>query len=569
MRLALNSVCLRPGLSPSGALTDKALAHLRVLRLKEHKLEPVDLHDPPLEEPSDGLLYVLLIQRPSGPPPWQRFFEDAFGLSGFASGSRSTGAIVFCAVADGEGRTHWIGWCFGTGSRALRRRATDPRFGLVASLNALTPPASGSNGDDSAPKLQQLEYRATSPYFQQAGHRASRSIPVEGFRFDTMSDLLASAGGKSYDPLLGDVVGGRALRFRTGVLEPRDFLALSRAAVDRWQEQRFLDAFPWANNIRPVDDEALEARLREQVLEELRQSPVSARVDVLLPDDLVALDDDRAIHYIGFPREKGASKGRVNLTIESAAKLVLREDTKRPGKGLDAPLRFFDSVQEEIDSVSVLECLCAEVALDGITYVLYDGSFFAVDDDFLARVNKDIASIPICQETFPAYKDGATEGAYLDGIKNDPAANFAVLDQSLLRVAGETPVEPCDLVTRAGGLIHVKLKGRSTLFSHLCFQVANSCALLSYSEEAQQQLFEKVEASGAPTSLIESALQGLEALPERRAGLEVTFALLGRWGDRTIESLPLLSKISLSQTHKRVAQIGYRPTLALIDATKS
>ena len=53
---------------------------------------------------------------------------------------------------------------------------------------------------------------------------------------------------------------------------------------------------------------------------------------------------------------------------------------------------------------------------------------------------------------------------------------------------------------------------------------------------------------------------------ERGAEIEVTFAFLGDWNGKTITSLPLFSRISMVSEIRRVSNLGFRPTVAMISS---
>src|SRR5439155_24385659 len=109
--------------------------------------------------------------------------------------------------AKAEPNLRWVAWAFGTGSRALRRKARDPRFGLLVALNLRAVPlleAASTEGEVSKsprPRLREMSFRTTSPYVQQTDQRAARDIPLEGFRLDRSSDLVATVGGSGADPV--------------------------------------------------------------------------------------------------------------------------------------------------------------------------------------------------------------------------------------------------------------------------------------------------------------------------------------------------------------------------------
>jgi hypothetical protein len=77
----------------------------------------------------------------------------------------------------------WVAWCFGSGSRSLRRAATEPRFGLIAALNAVVEARQSSAAiSGTASTLRRVGLKATGPYHQAAGFRAAYDIRIDAFR---------------------------------------------------------------------------------------------------------------------------------------------------------------------------------------------------------------------------------------------------------------------------------------------------------------------------------------------------------------------------------------------------
>src|SRR5262249_45605909 len=156
-----------------------------------------------------------------------------------------------------------------------------------------------------SPQLRELRYRTTAPYVQQTGHRAARDIPVDGFRVDRASDLIAAVGGRGSDPARATsaMLGGRSLRFRARLASLDELGGFATTAFDLARGSNYREAFSWIDNIRPIDDQDLVRELRCQLVAELIADPGRPAVDVILPDDLAEAGDDRPIRYILFPRE--------------------------------------------------------------------------------------------------------------------------------------------------------------------------------------------------------------------------------------------------------------------------
>lgn len=567
MRIPLTAFLVRKGVDPLGALLSSAAARVELSNWIEGRLVSIEFDPEAEERPHQGSVVVALSKRPSGVPPWQRLIEEMLGLPDFGGAGQSRGAIIFCSVeVEGSSDRRWVAWCFGSGSKLISRRATEPRFGLLAALNALVTPLAGNGGSSSrAPQLRNLEYRETTPYFQQTGHRAARDIPVDAFRIDRTSDLLSGAGGHTADPVLSDVHGSRSLKFRQSVTSIADLQYLSKIVFERASEERYKEKIGWADNIWPVDDPVVEDELREALLGMLLTSPLPPTLDALIPDDLVAYDDDRSIQYVAYPRERTDKASRITLTPEMLAELAKNSGTGAASSGaLDVEMRFLDAGHEFIGSASILECLCVDMEVAGERFIAYDGSFFSVKHEFVESIDAELDRIPISAIGLPCYR-GGREDAYIGDVGKELKDEFAVVHESYLSIPGESSVEPCDLVSKSGALIYLKRKGKSQMLSHLFTQVVSACSLLRRFPDARRQLETLVLDSGSEHSMTVAACEELKGLEPGTNGVEVVFAFLGSWRGRGARHLPLLSKIALVNAARRVDLLGQRPSLALVD----
>jgi uncharacterized protein (TIGR04141 family) len=319
--------------------------------------------------------------------------------------------------------------------------------------------------------------------------------------------------------------------------------------------------FTWVDNITLVEAEVKNRQLRGKLVDLLVAEPDSTSVDAILPDDLLDVEDDRSISVVVFPHERRDSHGRRTLTVASLARLVAKpEDAASRDRVLDADIRFLDDAGELIGTASVLECISAELTVDDMLYIAYNGDFYSVHDRYIERITRELEEIPVSEIEFPPYRN-ETEPEYNARVRDECADTFIHLDAKPVRIPGETTFEACDLVRATGALIHVKRKGRSSTLSHLFMQAANSCELLRRSPEAQE-LFQKLLAEHSRSPQLLARVQALiaEATQNRRE-MEVVFVFLGDWKGRSITSLPLFSRVSLVNEARRVRGLGYRLTV--------
>lgn len=573
--LSLNALLLRRKATPANAWSQASLANVELFYWTDNGLEPLDAADTDvLDAATPGDVIIAILRRFITMPAWQRFLRDSLNLTGFgAGGGQSLGAVIFCCVSPEDSRTRlvrWVAWTFGTASRALRRGNLDPRFGLIAVLNLmvlplldLERPSDGSAVRSRGPQLREIRYRTTAPYVQQTGHRAARDIPVDGFRVDRSSDLIATVGGRGADPALttSTVLGGRSLRFRAAVRNIADLIELSEIAVDRSRAVDYREAFSWIDNIKFVDDEELIAELRADLVGILTQHPDSPSVDAVLPDDLIEAGEDRSIRYILFPHERGTGQGRITLATTAIATLLGRFTD--PSAALDAELRFLDESNQLIGTATVVECLSANMRFADKEFIAYDGDFYEVDSDFVGRINEEVMRIPKSSLSYPPYH-GETEPRYNSMVGRDYPRDFIELDRALIEMPGEYGVEASDLVAASGALIHVKRKGKSSTLSHLFLQAANSCELLRRAPEAWDQVRMMMEQRARDPVTAARATAAQATAQQHREAVEVVFGFLGDWRDRSVVNLPLFSRISLVNETRRIANLGFRATVALI-----
>jgi uncharacterized protein (TIGR04141 family) len=570
MRLPLNALLLRRGMLPVNSLSIAAQEHATFWTRSGTGLQRLDALDYELLDASiPGDIVVALIQRNAIIPAWQRFVQDALSLADFGTPSASLGAVIFDAV-DYRDMTRWLAWTFGSGSRALRRSATDPRFGLLVALNALvTGQLSDVDDGGGGPrprgvKLSDLRYRTRGPYTHQTGHRSARGVPIRGFRMDTQSDLLSAVGGRTTDPILADVFGGRSARFRTEVTTLADLQQLSSGLVQRSTDDAYRAEFAWVDNVALVEDEGLITDLRHELVQQLLMEPAPSTVDVVLPDDLLDLDDERSIQYILPPKRWRRAAESTTLTIPMIAFLLRKHGAGREIHGLEDELRFLDASKAMIGSQTILVCLSAELTLAGAHYIAYDGDFYRVDPDFVRAIDAEVSAIQRSDCSLPCY-DGRDEGTYNKKIRDSGSDRFVVLDRALIHLPNQSGVEACDIMAKTGAMIHVKRKGKSSTLSHLFLQAVNSCELLTGSTDARAQWRRMIEASSSNSSVKGDVLAQVDRLEKGERGLQVVFAILGDWRGKTVCNLPFFSRLSLLQASRRINQLAYIPSIELVN----
>jgi uncharacterized protein (TIGR04141 family) len=211
----------------------------------------------------------------------------------------------------------------------------------------------------------------------------------------------------------------------------------------------------------------------------------------------------------------------------------------------------------------VQDCVSGDFSLDGMRFVVSDGDFYRVREEFISSIDASIEGLPSPPIAFPAYT-GGEEAVWLQGVAESHGEQFVCVDGQLVKLPGETPFEAADLVHLSGALVHAKRKGRSSALSYAMTQARRSCQLLPMVDEARRQLQEFVKESAVSNKVANAANNSLMGLERTPPGLDVVLVILGRRPKRGLLGLPLLAKLELSETIRQIGQMGFKLSVAQV-----
>jgi uncharacterized protein (TIGR04141 family) len=200
----------------------------------------------------------------------------------------------------------------------------------------------------------------------------------------------------------------------------------------------------------------------------------------------------------------------------------------------------------------VYRCIVYQTEVDGCMFVLSVGQWFRVDLEYNDKLDAEIKAI---QELsgLPDADLGTDEGAY--NIKAANEMNALCLDKKLVYDGGPDKMEICDILTREGGLIHVKQRGSSSTLSHLFAQGVNS---------AERLLLDQDFRSKARAVVIDEDPSYADVLPDERplaSDHEISFVVITRSKRGTPLTLPFFSLISLRNAVSRLRSSAFASRL--------
>jgi len=203
----------------------------------------------------------------------------------------------------------------------------------------------------------------------------------------------------------------------------------------------------------------------------------------------------------------------------------------------------------------ILRCIVYQTELEGLLYVLSAGDWFRISLGFKERVYEDFGHLRLL-DGLPDADPGTDEDAY--NIKAAVAMDALCLDKKFVYDGGPDKMEICDILTRDGGLIHVKHRGSSSTLSHLFTQGVNSAERLLQDADFRRRARAVVEAE---SPAFDGVLPADRPLPDAH---EVSFVVITRSDRETPLTLPFFSVVSLRAAASRLQGFGFRVSVAAV-----
>ena len=413
-------------------------------------------------------------------------------------------------------------------------------FGIRVTLNSLDP----------------NKLKSTDVLEPGVARRQRTQVPIESdltyFDFDRDNAILKSLTGKVKDEhkeLFKSATGASSLHISSAVA-PDGLIELCEKLLELYESDAFKTAFPDIQNITPVRDPAIIARLNGKLLTAFRRQ--AENLSLAIP----AIID---YHHNAYASFSGAGQSLVYEDVFIGRYYeYLDENGKRLRDiGLDDLKRHTVRLTDEEGSPKqrfpIFNCLIFDTTLGRGTevYHLVEGDWYKVESNYIAKLKAFLdplhADLPL-----PPFNH-AGEGAY-----NEAAAagddHIVYLDKGNIAPLGQTQVEPCDLYVVNEGhanFSHIKVSTFSAQLSHLFNQGTNAIELLKLDDDALTRLKALITERGAGRRI-----DGLlEPLDEQK--FRVVFGVVTHKDkEQKSDNFPLFSRISLMRNMKALQLMG-------------
>lgn len=464
-------------------------------------------------------------------PSWVPFLEGLPSHVVSELKSRSASAVLFLHIS---GR--WFAVCFGFGHAFIDGATIEPEFGLRAGLMAIDPD-----------RIRSLE--ASSLDRTGSNRRVQAAVPTSfvDLGLDSERNLITSVMGAPKSDALGNRVHGRdAIQWSSKVLL-KDLPSVLQSWLNRYSTANLEQTFPGWRQMRPVTDRVVTGKLDDEVVERLKISPHD-RIWIAIPE------------VVDWEIVEGFVYGRA------------RKQTILPDIDTDSFCAWFGNLEQlSIDSLKreevseivggaavkhwkIYKCIYAEIEQGGATFVLVNGLWFKVDNNFVEVTNAQLAGRWTKLEFLTALYEKEKE--YNKRIANESDGRLVTVDcKCVMHGGGRSRLEVCDLLDRAdnGRLIHVKCYGNSNVLSYLFDQGIVSARCLSEDVGFRQKVSELMP---------ESHRKLILDMPERKP--EVVYAIATKKESLDEKGLPFFSRVILASYIRELEGRGFKVVLTLI-----
>lgn len=494
---------------------------------------------------SQGPLYVK--PSTSRVPEWRRLLGA--NIQPAADDVSESSSAVLILMSGG----HRFALTFGHGWAMLDPAAYERRFGLKVALNALDPE-----------QLRGAQARKFGGVAQQTSRQLARLSSVDAFELDWQRDLVTSLDGVTLDGAIGSKMSGRDAVRLAIESDAGDLARICADLYDLSQQNGYRAAYPQIDNIEEVTDPVEIGTLTDALATQLAQRDL-AGIDLyppeFLPDDVVAFDvhhsrrrwsiPEPGTTLLNFPLSRVPQTGTATELASWVHESLLRSSLV----GLDAG-------SDEVDAWTFWDCLTCEISVGGARYIKNGAAWFSVKTTYLQEVDAFIDGLTASGLAYPNWNLGEDEGTY--NANTAASEGWALIDKQTISLTGRSPVEPCDLVSDQGHIIHVKKrKYGSGPLSHAIAQATVGADLLKNVQEFRDEFRTRLSAarpgfenliSDSPTQITQQPIV-LALITATASGVAVG------------KGLPFFTKVFLMRNVTSLRNIGYTVYLDEISAT--
>ena len=475
-----------------------------------------------------GTLYTK--SKAPSPPAWMKNFKDALIVPWRKLESASASAVFHI-----EAKGRHFALTYGYGRSMLNDDAWEQDFGLKVVLNSIDPE-----------KIRQIERSSFDSLLQNTSSQSVREAAVDEFGLDVEQDVIRSMRGSSKLGELGIQIRGRD-SLHLHLSSNFDSLAiLLSTALEQFEKDEYKAAFPFIDKMSEIRAPDQIAKLDGNLVLRIQEGDPE-KLWLAVPE-VVLWQDGSYLRYSSDDNDEARQDILLSTFKESLEdnQVITLQDLKTKRVTLhasDGPI---------IMAWKIYRCIYCEVERDGMRFILNNGKWYKVDQDYAKEVQDFYTGIQTSAILLPSYSQ-SSEGEYNETVAAQEG--YSLMDKKMISIPsrGRIQTEFCDLFDRKGKIIHVKRYSGSSELSHLFAQGLVSAEMFLENKDFRLAVNAKLPSA--------HKLEDVEHQPKANE-YEVVFAIISSSTKPGRKDIPFFSKVNLRSTVKRLEGRGYKVTLA-------
>ncbi|TFJ72074.1 DUF6119 family protein [Carnobacterium maltaromaticum] len=434
--------------------------------------------------------------------------------------TKSVAALFKTKIDVNQVEKHFV-LCFGTGHHKLNPDAYEKRFRLKTAL---------SMGDVNQIRALNKKDISGSPKISQ--EQLAKLSTINSFGVDIQHDILQgitlSLNQKIFKKeQYGKTLVGRDSLNITVANNINNIHELLQILYAHYSNEAYKNkGYDWVDYISPVKTPDEINSLDNNLFHKIRESNIELN---LAPPELIDWDN-----FQGFSADPVISDNTQFFDEIELKNFISEEDSVNINTIQAVKEIKINMILSEDNSIekswTLYNCINAEIDHDEKKYILSDGNWYKVEDNYLQELESWWANLNIQTSSLPDYTkfDGRhSEGRYNEIQSND----YELLDKKLVTIPHQSSIEVCDLY-KNGNFIHVKIYKNSADMSHLMAQALVSSDLFLGNKRFRELFNEKLE-----DKLSENELQ-----KPTRTMYKITLAVIH---NKENFDLPFFTKVNL------------------------
>ncbi|AVX87033.1 sporadically distributed protein, TIGR04141 family [Pseudomonas koreensis] len=468
------------------------------------------------------------------PPKWASFLckDQEFSPEIFGQGN-TVGALLVIRV---HGKIFAL--AFGSGYHLIISDSIERDFGLRVTLNSVSPE-----------KLRSLDKSNYEDNPLNSRNQSPKSVGIFELEIDSETDMLYAITGESMVSIFGTQITGRDALVICPEVTLDTLSDILFEALERFK-MKLPENFEWVDNISKIKDPDVALLLDMELDERLS---VDQYLDHFWLGEPEIVDWEYQSGYSFDQHYKAAIHPTLEIK-ELARHLQTNSQEKICTKALKKQQIFI--VHEEHHSNkswSAYRCLYAEITYGSEQYILRNGIWYRVNQDFVKRIDNYLSELTQYQYTLPTYNHEREDEYNNYVVANDP--NYVLFDKKTIGLGGKNDkIEFCDILRNSRDLIHVKYYRSSSTLSHLFSQGCVAAEAFVSDKEFRKRLNKKLPE--------EMKLADLDIRPESKKFCVVYAIAVNR---EIPKKLPFFSKVTLKNAFRTLRALDFEVNLARIE----